>query len=563
VQICLHKGSKTLLLYLRNKYKEMNRFIRPILLSIITILILPTERVSAQTFDFKTGRSIEVQFNVLRELSLLYVDSVNVEKLVKTGVDAMLASLDPYTTLIPAEESESVELMRTGSYGGVGAIIRASEEGILVVEPYENSPAAKAGLISGDIILKVDTMATKGLSADEASTRMKGIPGTSVTFSVKRLRSGAIETIEMIREKIHTPDVSYSGVIADTIGYMRVSNFTMGGSKDVRRDFINLKNNYGIKRLIIDLRGNGGGILDEAVGLVSLFVPRGTKVLSSRGKLAAADMDYYTDSEPVDLEIPLIVLVNSRSASSSEIVAGALQDLDRAVIMGTRTFGKGLVQSIRDVEYGNILKITTAKYYTPSGRCVQAIDYSNRNEDGSVGHIPDSLIKAFKTSKGRTVYDGGGVTPDVAIASESYDRLLISLIYNEILYDYSVQYFREHLSIVSPTKFVLSDKEYEEFVTWAVAKEFDSRTASEVEFDRLVSIAKGESLYDNMKEEFDAMEKKVKMDKKAVLIANKDDIKAALEEEICVRYYFQRGSIESMLRNDKQLLKAIEENYAL
>ena len=541
----------------------MNRFIRPILLSIITILILPTERVSAQTFDFKTGRSIEVQFNVLRELSLLYVDSVNVEKLVKTGVDAMLASLDPYTTLIPAEESESVELMRTGSYGGVGAIIRASEEGILVVEPYENSPAAKAGLISGDIILKVDTMATKGLSADEASTRMKGIPGTSVTFSVKRLRSGAIETIEMIREKIHTPDVSYSGVIADTIGYMRVSNFTMGGSKDVRRDFINLKNNYGIKRLIIDLRGNGGGILDEAVGLVSLFVPRGTKVLSSRGKLAAADMDYYTDSEPVDLEIPLIVLVNSRSASSSEIVAGALQDLDRAVIMGTRTFGKGLVQSIRDVEYGNILKITTAKYYTPSGRCVQAIDYSNRNEDGSVGHIPDSLIKAFKTSKGRTVYDGGGVTPDVAIASESYDRLLISLIYNEILYDYSVQYFREHLSIVSPTKFVLSDKEYEEFVTWAVAKEFDSRTASEVEFDRLVSIAKGESLYDNMKEEFDAMEKKVKMDKKAVLIANKDDIKAALEEEICVRYYFQRGSIESMLRNDKQLLKAIEENYAL
>ena len=541
----------------------MNRFIRPILLSIITILILPTERVSAQTFDFKTGRSIEVQFNVLRELSLLYVDSVNVEKLVKTGVDAMLASLDPYTTLIPAEESESVELMRTGSYGGVGAIIRASEEGILVVEPYENSPAAKAGLISGDIILKVDTMATKGLSADEASTRMKGIPGTSVTFSVKRLRSGAIETIEMIREKIHTPDVSYSGVIADTIGYMRVSNFTMGGSKDVRRDFINLKNNYGIKRLIIDLRGNGGGILDEAVGLVSLFVPRGTKVLSSRGKLAAADMDYYTDSEPVDLEIPLIVLVNSRSASSSEIVAGALQDLDRAVIMGTRTFGKGLVQSIRDVEYGNILKITTAKYYTPSGRCVQAIDYSNRNEDGSVGHIPDSLIKAFKTSKGRIVYDGGGVTPDVAIASESYDRLLISLIYNEILYDYSVQYFREHLSIVSPTKFVLSDKEYEEFVTWAVAKEFDSRTASEVEFDRLVSIAKGESLYDNMKEEFDAMEKKVKMDKKAVLIANKDDIKAALEEEICVRYYFQRGSIESMLRNDKQLLKAIEENYAL
>jgi len=541
----------------------MNRFIKPILLLIIAVVILATGRISAQSVDFKTGRSIEVQFNVLRELSMLYVDSVNVEKLVKTGVNAMLASLDPYTTLIPAEQSESVELMRTGSYGGVGAIIRAFEDGIMVVEPYENSPAAKAGLVSGDIILKVDSSLTEGLSVDEASAKMKGLPGTDVSFLVKRLRGGAIETMNLVREKVHTSDVSYSGVIADTIGYIRVSGFTIDGSKDVRRDFINLKNNHGIKKLIIDLRGNGGGVLDEAIGIVSLFVPRGTKVMSSKGKLAAADMDYYTESEPVDLDMPLIVMVNSGSASSSEIVAGALQDLDRAVIMGSRTYGKGLVQSIRDVGYDNTLKVTSAKYYTPSGRCVQAIDYSNRNEDGSVGHIPDSLIKAFKTAKGRTVYDGGGVTPDVRIASESYDRVLVSLIYNEILYDYSVNYFKEHLSIAPPSTFALSDKEYEEFVKWAAVKEFDSRTASEVEFDRLVSIAKSESLYDNLKEEFDAMERKVKMDKAAVLMANRDEIKAALEEEICTRYYFLRGSIESMLRNDKQLLKAIEENYVL
>ena len=541
----------------------MNRFIKPILLLIIAVVILPIGRISAQSVDFKTGRSIEVQFNVLKELSMLYVDSINVEKLIKTGVNAMLASLDPYTVLIPAEQSESVELMRTGSYGGVGAIIRASEEGIMVVEPYENSPAAKAGLVSGDIILKVDSISTKGLSVDEASGRMKGVPGTGVSFAVKRLRGGAIETINIIREKVHTPDVSYSGVIADTIGYIRVSGFTIDGAKDVRRDFIDLKNNHGIKKLIIDLRSNGGGVLDEAIGIVSLFVPKGTKVLSAKGKLAAADMDYYTESEPVDLEMPLIVMVNSGSASSSEIVAGALQDLDRAVIMGNRTYGKGLVQSIRDAGYENTLKVTSAKYYTPSGRCVQAIDYSNRNEDGSVGHIPDSLTKAFKTVKGRTVYDGGGVTPDVIIASENYDRILVSLIYSDILYDYSVNYYRDHLSIAPPSKFALSDKEYEGFVKWAADKEFDSRTASEVEFDRLVSIAKSESLYDNLKEEFDAMGKKVKMDKAAVLMANKEEIKTALEEEICVRYYFQRGSIENMLRNDKQLLKALEENYVL
>jgi len=542
----------------------MKRLKNKIILLIATVaIILPAERLHAQSAGFKAGQSIEVQFNVLRELSMLYVDSVNVDKLIKTGVDAMLATLDPWTILIPAEESESVELMRTGSYGGVGSIIRASEEGVMIVEPYENSPAAKAGLVAGDIITKIDSISAKEISIDEASAKMKGVPGTSVSFAIKRLRGGAIENINLIREKIHTPDVSYSGVIADTIGYIRVSGFTIGGSKDVRRDFINLKNNHGIKRLIIDLRGNGGGVVDEAVGIVSLFVPKGTKVISAKGRQAAADMDYYTETEPIDTEMPLIVMVNSSSASSSEILAGALQDLDRAVIMGTRTYGKGLVQSIRDVGYNNTLKVTTAKYYTPSGRCVQAIDYSNRNADGSVGHIPDSLIKQFKTLKGRPVYDGGGVVPDVVIASESYDRVLVSLIYSDILYDYSVDYFKNHPSIASPSVFTLSDEEYNKFAEWASTKNFDSRTASEVEFDRLISIAKTESLYDNLKEEFDALEKRVKMDKITILKTNKENIKTALEEEICNRYYFQRGSIESSLRNDKQLLQAIEKEYKL
>ena len=542
----------------------MKRIIEKIALLVVMVVIaLPAGRLYGQSANFNTGKSVEVQFNVLRDLMMMYVDSVNVDKLIKTGVDAMLASLDPYTVLIPAEESESVEMMRTGSYGGVGSIIRASDEGVMVVEPYENSPAAKAGLVSGDIIMQIDALSIKGMTVDEASAKMKGVPGTDVTFTIKKLREESVENVTLTREKIHIPDVSYSGVIADTIGYIRVSGFTIGGAKDVRRDFINLKENHGIKRLIIDLRGNGGGVVDEAIGIVSLFVPKGTLVMSAKGKIAAADMDYRTEMDPVDTEMPVMVLVNSGSASASEIVAGALQDLDRAVIMGTRTFGKGLVQSIRDVGYNNTLKVTTAKYYIPSGRCVQAIDYSNRNEDGSVGQIPDSLAKPFKTLKGRTVYDGGGVTPDVVIPSESYDRVLVSLIYSDILYEYSVDYFKNHPTIPSPSKFALSDQEYDKFAEWAAAKNFDSRTSSELEFDRLVSIAKGESLYDNLKGEFDAMEKKVKLDKLAVLKANKEKIKTALEEEICVRYYFQRGSIESMLRNDKQLLRAIETEYQL
>lgn len=532
---------------------------RIMIMAAMLLLLLQPEKIGAQSAIFKTGRSLDVQMNVLKELSLLYVDSVAADKLILQAVDVMLESLDPYTIMIPAEDRESLELMTTGSYGGVGALIRKSAEGVLLSEIYENTPAAKSGLFAGDLILKIDGVSVLPLKVEECSAKMKGAAGTSVVFTIKRLRGGDTTNITLIREKIHIPDVAYSGMVSDSVGYIRITGFTIGGAKDVKNALLELKKNNNLKRLIIDLRGNGGGLLDEAVDIVSLFVPKGTKVVSSLGKFKQADIVYFTKDEPVDLNLPLVVLVNSSSASSSEIVAGALQDLDRATIAGTRTFGKGLVQSIRDVGYNYKIKLTTAKYYTPSGRCVQAIDYSQRNEDGSVGNIPDSLKKPFKTLvKGRTVYDGGGIAPDVMIEPQVFSRLAVSLVLGEIFHEYSIKYFKENHSVEKAAKFSLTDKEYEEFVKWASDKEFDHRTASEVELDKLIDITKRESFYPEIKEEMALLEKRLKPGKTSVLMKAAPEIKPLLEEEIASRYYYQRGRIESMIRNDSQLKKAVQ-----
>lgn len=515
--------------------------------------------VSAQSQNFKIGKNLDIQMNVLREIAMLYVDSVDVDSLVTQNTINMLASLDPYTVLIPDEDRESLELLTTGSYGGIGAIIRKNGENVLIAEVYENSPAAKAGLIDGDQIIGIDSVKVASLPIDECSAKMRGPSGTEVSFTIKKLRSGDTIAINIKREKIHIPDVVFYGMVEDTVGYIRITGFTMGGAQDVRKALLHLKENPALKRVVLDLRGNGGGILDEAVEIVSLFVPRNTLVVSSKGKVKQADINYYTASEPVDLEIPLVVMVNSASASSSEIVAGALQDLDRATILGTRTFGKGLVQSIRDVGYNNRIKITTAKYYTPSGRCVQAIDYSQRNEDGSVGHIPDSLMKPFKTLvKGRTVYDGGGIMPDVEVLPQEYSRPVVSLVYSELMHEYSIEYSRGHETIEKPSSFSLTDQEYDQFVEWAAKKEFDHRTASEVELDKLKVVAGKEETDLNVEKELENLVSLLARSKSQMLSERKDEIKPLLEEEIVNRYYYQRGRAEIMLRNDIQFERAKE-----
>lgn len=525
----------------------------------ILVAILPLSHISGQSKEFKSGKSLEVQSTVLRTLNAFYVDTVDVEKLVNTGINAMLRTLDPYTEFIPEENETDIDMLTTGSYGGVGSIIQKTPSGgILISEPYENTPSAKMGLQPGDTILEIDGVSTKEMEVSQASERMKGEPGSELKLKIKKGRGGEVEDVVLIRERIHVSDVVFSGMIQDTIGYIQIGGFTLYGSRDVKRAFETLKGGGKMKRVILDLRGNGGGLMSEAVDIVSLFVPKGTLVVSQRGKGPGMNEEFRTTTDPIDTQIPIMVLVNSGSASSSEIVAGALQDLDRAVIAGTRTFGKGLVQSIRSVGYDNSLKLTIAKYYTPSGRCVQAIDYSNRNEDGSVGYVADSLKKEFKTAAGRSVYDGGGITPDLKVETEYYSRPMVALIYSNIINEFAIDYFKKNLQIAPAGEFSLTDEEFEEFVAFASDKEFDHRSESQIEMERVVKAAKREALYDLNAEAIDKLLDEVTLTKEEFLRHHKKHVKEALEQEICTKYYFQRGGAENVLRENDQMLKAVE-----
>ena len=515
--------------------------------------------LSAQSEDFNTGKYMEIQSMILRTLQSQYVDTVRLDDLLHRGIDAMLATLDPYTVFIPEENEEDLDIMTTASYGGVGALIQKTPQGyIIIAEPYEGSAAVKTGLHPGDTIVAIEGVNTKDLTADQCSERMRGRPGTVLNMTVVRGRGGDTVDVALTRERIHVPDVVYYGFVNDTTGYIQISGFTVDGSKDVRRALEDLKADGRMKRLVLDLRGNGGGLMNEAVNIVSLFVPQGTLVVSAKGKYPAADFQYNTETPPVDTLLPLMVMVNSGSASSSEIVAGALQDMDRATIAGVRTYGKGLVQTIRPAGYSTSLKLTTAKYYT---RCVQAIDYSHRNEDGSVGYVPDSLKKAFKTRLGRTVYDGGGIAPDIEIKPKYYSRPVISLIYSNVISDYAIKYYNTHDSIAPAGEFLLTDEEYADFVQFAAQKEFDARTESQIEMERVLEAAEREGLdstLDGLKEEMDGLLERISLTKKDFLEANKSTVKSLLEDEIALKFYLRAGGAESALRQDSQLLEALE-----
>ena len=512
---------------------------------------------SAQSKRFSMAKWVEVYNSILKELNRSYVDSLEVGRIQRAAIDAMLSSLDPYTLYVPQEEQEDFQMMLTNTYGGIGAVIYKPDVNgnVLINEPYEGSPAAKAGIRCGDEVLAIDGVSTHGLTSAESSDRMRGKPGTTVVLTIQKLR-GATVDVPVVRERIALPSVEYVGMLNEADGYILLEKFTDGVGQSIRDAYHELKA-QGMKRLVLDLRGNGGGLMNEAVNIVSLFVPRGSVVVTAKGRSAGSEQVYKTTTDPVDTEIPIVVLVDSGSASASEIVSGALQDYDRATIVGTRTYGKGLVQSIRPLPYDGQLKVTTAKYYTPSGRCVQAIDYSRRNEDGSVGFIPDSLTHEFTTAHGRKVRDGGGITPDFTVKGQKYSRLTYSLVLGGIVEQYALKYVQEHESIPAVEDFHYT--EFEDFVAYAQDKEFDYRSSARALFDEMKKTLAEDGLTDAVSSELSALEKSLDMDKATFLRLKKDEIIPFIEEEIVVRYYFQRAGIKIRLRYDTQLHESLKQ----
>ena len=531
---------------------DMKRFIITISLAIAAITT-----ISAQSQNFKLGQWSEIKNSIIKELNLSYVDSLPIDRIMRAGVDAMLEELDPYTIYIPEEENEDLQMMLSKTYGGIGAIIHKKVgENVIINEPYAGSPAEKYGLQCGDEIIQINGVPTKDLETKESSDRMKGKPGTTVVFKVKKVRTGDTLDINIVRERIHFPDIEYAGMLDDTTGYILQTGFTDNVSGEIRTKFQELKK-QGMKRLVLDLRGNGGGLMSEAINIVSLFVPKGSLVVTSKGNTEESVKEFRTTTEPIDTQIPIIVMIDSGSASSSEIVSGALQDMDRATIMGKRSYGKGLVQSIKPLPYNGQMTITTAKYYTPSGRCVQAIDYSHRNEDGSVGHIPDSLTREFRTAGGRIVRDGGGITPDYDIDFPEYSRLVYALVLGGVIDQYVIDYARRHDSIPAVDDFHYSDEDFEDFVRFAKTQDFDYRSSARTLYDQMKKELEKDGLAQTMKPELEAMEKALEMDKEKFIRLKKDEIIPFIEEELAVRYWFQEAGVKVRLRYDEQLKTAL------
>lgn len=495
---------------------------------------------------------------MLKELDLHYVDTINPGALMKTGMDAMLASLDPYTEYIPESEIEDFQFMTTGEYGGIGALIQRDSNIIEVAEPYENSPAAKAGLKAGDRIISVDGISLAGKSTDDVGKLLKGQPGTSVKLMVLSPNSTTPVEKTLVRESIKVSDVPFYGMVSDDIGYIRLTEFTQDAGKNVRNALIELKKNPNLKGVILDLRSNPGGLLNEAINVVNVFEPKNQLVVNTRGRVKEWNHTDYTTDDPVDTNIHIAVLVNSGSASASEIVTGTIQDLDRGVVIGTRTYGKGLVQETTPLSYDAQLKFTIAKYYIPSGRCIQALDYSHRNADGSVSKVPDSLKSAFRTKHGRVVYDGGGIEPDIVMKPHKYSTVAINLQTQFLIFNYATQYVLTHPAIAPADKFSLSDDEYRDFVNYVKGQDFTYTTKTDELLKQLKASTQSENYYDDLKDAYNKITTDVAEAKKNDMIKNKDEIKELLEEEIASRYYYEKGRIQVGLANDKETKKAIE-----
>ena len=536
---------------------------KKVLISLLVVLLAaPAFAQIDRDHDFKTAKNMDIFNSIYKNLDLMYVDTLDAEEVVGNGIKAMLGSLDPYTTYYPEEKVNELKNMLTGKYAGVGAVVRYNFQlqRVCISEPYENMPAAEVGLKKGDIILSIDDEDMTNKDVAYVSDHLRGDPGTSFILKVKRPSTGKTLKVKITRRTIQMPFLPYYGMLEGGFGYINFNSFTDNCAKDVRRAFIDLKK-QGAKGLVFDLRNNGGGSVSEAVSIINMFLPKGKTVLKMQGKLQRSNKEYKTSVEPVDSVMPMVVLVNGNSASASEIMSGSLQDYDRAIILGTRTYGKGLVQTTMDLPYNGQMKLTTAKYYIPSGRCVQALNYKH-SKGGYVEHVPDSLTKVFYTANGREVRDGGGVKPDVEVKPDSLPNIAFYLAgardSNEVMLNYEVDYIAKHPTIAPAKDFALTDADYDEFKARVLKADFKYDRETEKYLKDLEKLAKFEGYYDDAKPEFEALKKKLSHNVAKDLDYNKEYIKQLLENEIVAAYYFQAGAIQNSLRYDKQIKEAVK-----
>lgn len=520
--------------------------------------IVVTVSAATPSKTFQISKSLSIFNSVLRELDMYYVDTLKHEKMIKSAVDYMLQNMDPYTVYIPEDESEDITFMTTGEYGGIGAMITSTKDGICISDPYEGMPAQKHGLKAGDILLEIDGVKTSGLSVSQASAKLKGTPNTEIQLKVKRFGEKKIIEKKFLREKIQIHPISYTKIASPRVGYILLNDFTDQAALELKNAVQEMIKKDSIESLVLDLRNNGGGLIDEAVKIMGYFVPKGTEIVSTKGKSIESAHTYKTPLEPIFPNMKLVVLVNSASASASEILAGSVQDLDRGIIIGERTFGKGLVQNIRPVSYGGHVKITTAKYYIPSGRCIQAIDYAERNEDGSLMRIPDSLTHEYKTRMGRIVRDGGGIVPDSVTQDDRKINIAYYIYAQSLYFDYATQYASRVPMIAGPTEFQLSETDFDDFKKYLKERNFKYTPQTKKYFDDLYEFSKLEGLDEVAKTEFEALKAKLIPDIEEQLDMHKTEIIDFLSTEIIKRYYYQKGIIEYSLNKDKDLKTAID-----
>ncbi len=536
------------------KAKNTFKYIIPFIFFVSVV----TASFSQNENNFEIAKNFDIYTSLFGQLNTNYVDDINPGELMQTGIEAMLESLDPYTVYIPESKVEDYKLITTGQYGGIGALIHKQGDYVVISEPYEGFPALEAGLKAGDKIIEINGKSAKGKKANEVSEILKGQPGSPVTLKIKRYNLDKPLGFEILREKIKIDNIPYSGMLNDHIGYIKLIGFTQNAGNEVKKAFMDLKRDKIINGLILDLRGNGGGLLMEAVNITNIFVDKGKLVVSTKGKLTEKNQDHITRYIPVDKSIPLVILVNHSSASASEIVAGAIQDFDRGVIIGQRTFGKGLVQHVIPLSYNAQAKITVAKYYIPSGRCIQAIDYSHKDGNGEFNIIPDSLISEFQTSNGRKVYDGVGIDPDIKLEAHSFSNIATSLFAKYLIFDYATQFAAEHPEIPAPEDFEITDEIFNDFIEYISDKDYDYTTKCEKKLEQLEEAARKENYFDAMETEFESLKTALMHNKEDDLLTHKDEIKELLKIDMISRYYYQRGKILASIKDDPEIKEALE-----